>query len=208
VRRNAIAVAPWLARPSASADAAAKPLPIPRRRRYQAAMVPPVPADPDTLFRRLDALGIAHETHRHPPVFTVEEAKALRGTLPGAHIKNLFLRDKKKRIWLVTALEERRIDLKALRRRLGASGSLSFGAPDLLMAVLGVIPGAVTPFGVINDREGRARLVLDAALTAGALVNAHPLRKDMTTAVSAEGLRAFLEAENHPPEIIDFDTLA
>lgn len=168
----------------------------------------PPPADPDTLFRRLDALGIAHETHRHPPVFTVEDAKALRGALPGAHIKNLFLRDKKKRIWLVTAQEEQRIDLKALKRRLGASGSLSFGDPGLLMEVLGVIPGAVTPFGVINDRDGRARMVLDAALTDMALVNAHPLRNDMTTAVSAQGLRAFLEAEDHPPEIIDFAALA
>lgn len=170
-------------------------------------MTPLSPTEPDILFQRLDALAVAHETHRHPPVFTVEEAKALRGALPGAHIKNLFLRDKKKRIWLVTALEERRIDLKALKRRLGASGSLSFGDPALLMEVLGVIPGAVTPFGVINDREGRARMVLDVALTGTALVNAHPLRNDMTTAVSASGLLAFLEAEGHPPEIIDFDAL-
>lgn len=174
---------------------------------YQIAMVPLSPAEPDTLFRRLDALAIAYETHRHPPVFTVEEARALRGALPGAHIKNLFLRDKKKRIWLVTAQEERRIDLKALKRRLGASGSLSFGDPGLLMEVLGVIPGAVTPFGVINDRDGRAQMVLDAALADVALVNAHPLRNDMTTAVSAQGLRVFLEAENHPPEIVDFGAL-
>ena len=83
------------------------------------------PLDAEALFRRLDTLGIAHRSHTHPPVFTVEEAKALRGTLPGAHVKNLFLRDKKKRIWLVTALEEREIDLKALKRRLGEQGSLS-----------------------------------------------------------------------------------
>ena len=115
-------------------------------------------ADAETLFHRLDALGIAHRTHRHPPVFTVEESKALRGILPGAHVKNLFLRDKKKRVWLVTALEERHIDLKALKRRLGASGSLSFGSAELLMEVLGVTPGSVTPFAVIND-------VSDAVLT-------------------------------------------
>ncbi len=167
----------------------------------------PLRPDPATLFQRLDALGVAHRTHRHPPVFTVEEAKALRGELPGAHIKNLFLRDKRKRIWLVTALEERRIDLKALRHALGAAGSLSFGDPALLMEVLGVIPGAVTPFGVINDRQGRARIVLDAALDSAPLINAHPLRNDMTTAVSPEGLRAFLEAENHPPLLVDFDSI-
>jgi Ala-tRNA(Pro) deacylase len=168
---------------------------------------PITPADAKTLFRRLDALGIAHRTHRHPPVFTVEESKALRGILPGVHVKNLFLRDKKKRIWLVTALEERRIDLKALKRHLGASGSLSFGSAELLMEVLGVTPGSVTPFGVINDTAGRAGVLLDKGLLGDAPVNAHPLRNDMTTTVAPDDLLAFLEAENHAPEILDFDAL-
>lgn len=162
------------------------------------------PNGPDALFERLDELWIDYKTHEHPPVFTVEEAKALRGTLPGAHVKNLFLRDKKKRIWLVTALEEREINLKALKRRLGAQGSLSFGSADLLYEVLGVEPGSVTPFGVLNDREGRATMVLDKGALENPPVNAHPLRNDMTTAVSADGLLRFLEAEGHPPEIIDF----
>ena len=162
------------------------------------------PLGADALFQRLDALGIDHKTHHHPPVFTVEEAKALRGTLPGAHVKNLFLRDKKKRIWLVTALEERDIDLKALKRRLGAQGSLSFGAADLLLEVLGVQPGAVTPFAVLNDTAKRAAVVLDKGALGKGPVNAHPLRNDMTTAVSPDGLLRFLEAEGHSPEIVDF----
>ena len=162
------------------------------------------PLDAEALFRRLDTLGIAHRSHTHPPVFTVEEAKALRGTLPGAHVKNLFLRDKKKRIWLVTALEEREIDLKALKRRLGAQGSLSFGSAELLFEVLGVTPGAVTPFGVVNDRAGQASVVLDKGVLQNGPVNAHPLRNDMTTTVSPEGLLRFLEAENHAPEVVDF----
>jgi Ala-tRNA(Pro) deacylase len=162
------------------------------------------PLGAEALFRRLDALGIAYRSHTHPPVFTVEEAKALRGTLPGAHVKNLFLRDKKKRIWLVTALEEREIDLKALKRRLGAQGSLSFGSAELLFEVLGVKPGAVTPFGVVNDRAGAASVVLDKGVLQNGPVNAHPLRNDMTTTVSPEGLLRFLEAENHVPEVVDF----
>lgn len=174
------------------------------RPRYEPNMTEVQPLGPEGLFRRLDALGIAYRTHTHPPVFTVEEAKALRGALPGAHVKNLFLRDKKKRIWLVTALEEREIDLKALKRRLSAQGSLSFGSAELLFDVLGVAPGAVTPFGVVNDRTGQAAVVLDKGVLENGPVNAHPLRNDMTTTVSPEGLLRFLEAENHAPEVVDF----
>ncbi len=158
------------------------------------------------LLARLDELGIACRTHAHPPLFTVEQSRALRGDLPGAHIKNLFLRDKKRRMWLVTVLESREIDLKALRRRLGAQGNLSFGSAELLMAHLGVIPGAVTPFAVINDRAGEVTMVLDKALEGGTMVNAHPLRNDRTSALAAEDLVRFLEAERHPPMILDFDS--
>ncbi len=158
------------------------------------------------LFARLEQLGIACETHAHPPLFTVEQSRALRGDLPGAHIKNLFLRDKKRRMWLVTVLESRDIDLKDLRRRIGAQGTLSFGSAELLMEHLGVAPGAVTPFAVINDRAGRVTMVLDKALQAGTVVNAHPLRNDRTSALAAEDLVRFLEAEGHPPMILDFDS--
>lgn len=170
---------------------------------------PPDPSTPaeEALFQQLDTLGVNHETHRHAPLFTVEESQALRGTLPGAHIKNLFLRDKKKNIWLVTALENRQIDLKALRKQLGAKGNLSFGNADLLMEVLGVIPGAVTPFGVLNDREGRATMVLDQAILDHEWVNAHPLRNDRTTAIAPDGLLRFLEDCQHPPTILDFEAL-
>jgi Ala-tRNA(Pro) deacylase len=159
------------------------------------------------LFARLDGLGIVYRTHCHPPLFTVEESQALRGTLPGLHIKNLFLRDKKKKFWLVTALEDRKIDLKALRRRLGAKGSLSFGSPELLMTHLGVAPGAVTPFGIINDRAGNVSVVLDQALLGPGPLNAHPLRNDRTTALAPGDLVRFLEAESHAPLILDFDAL-
>lgn len=160
------------------------------------------------LFARLDELGIAHRTVEHAPLFTVEESQNLRGELPGAHIKNLFLRDKKKNIWLVTVLEDRDVDLKALKALLDARGNLSFGSSDLLMEVLGVIPGAVTPFGVINDTIGRATMVLDKAVLDSDTANAHPLRNDRTTALASHDLIAFLKAENHPPLLLDFDTMA
>src|SRR5437588_863655 len=118
----------------------------------QAAGVQIPPATPEDLLRRLDALGIKSETHSHPPLMTVEDSKRLRGDLPGGHCKNLFLKDKKGRMWLVVTLEDRRVDIKALEARLGAA-RLSFGSPDRLLANLGVTPGAVTPFALINDRE-------------------------------------------------------
>lgn len=163
------------------------------------------PLDDSALFARLEALGIACRTHEHPPLNTVEESQALRGDLPGGHIKNLFLRDKKRRMWLVTVDEERAVDLKALRRRIGAQGTLSFGSAELLMATLGVAPGAVTPFAVINDRAGAVTMVLDRAVLEHDPVNAHPLRNDRTTALAPGDLLRFLEAEGHAPRIIDFE---
>ena len=163
------------------------------------------PFDDAGLFARLDELGLAHETVEHEALYTVEQSRALRGDLAGAHIKNLFLRDKKRRMWLVTVLESREMDLKALRHRVGAQGNLSFGNAELLMQHLGIIPGAVTPFSVINDREGNVTMVLDKALTEIDPVNAHPLRNDRTTAIAPGDLVRFLEAENHAPQILDFD---
>jgi len=128
---------------------------------HGSAMAPPL--TPDQLFTRLDALGIAHRTYTHPPVFTVEEAKALRGSLPGGHCKSLFLKDKKGGLWLVVALEECRVDLKALADRIGAP-RFSFGAPELLYEVLGIRPGSVTPFAAANDTGGRVSVVLQRAM--------------------------------------------
>ena len=163
-----------------------------------------VPRGPEQLFARLAALGLASRTVEHPPVFTVEEAKALRGELPGAHIKNLFLRNKKGAMWLVTCLEDRAVDLKALAAKLEA-GRLSFGSAQRLMDHLGIRPGAVTPFAVINDPAGAVRMVLDRALLTHDPINCHPLVNHMTTALSADALLGFLEAEGHPPLLLDLD---
>ncbi|MEX0758276.1 MAG: prolyl-tRNA synthetase associated domain-containing protein [Tistlia sp.] len=162
------------------------------------------PLTPEALLARLAELGIAQTTIEHPPVFTVEEAKALRGTLPGAHVKNLFLRNKKGRMWLLSCLEDRDIDLKALGERLGG-GRLSFGSAERLMRHLGVRPGSVTALAVVNDPEGAVQLVLDRALTTLDPVNLHPLANDRTTALSPEGLLAFCRAVGHEPALLDMD---
>ena len=160
---------------------------------------------PQQLFARLEELGIAERTVEHPPVFTVEEAKALRGDLPGHHIKNLFLRNKKEEMWLVVALQDRAIDLKRLGDVLGA-GRLSFGSADRLKRYLGVEPGSVTPLALINDDSRSVQLALDRGLVEGdgAPVNVHPLVNTMTTAMAAADLLRFFEATGHAPRWLDF----
>jgi Ala-tRNA(Pro) deacylase len=159
--------------------------------------------DPQQLFARLDQLGIAHRTVEHPPVFTVEEAKALRGNLPGHHIKNLFLRNKKEEMWLVVALEDRAIDLKRLGEVLGA-GRLSFGSADRLKRTLGVEPGSVTPLSLVNDEARAVQLVVDRDVADGGPVNAHPLVNTMTTALAPADLLRFFDATGHTPRWLDF----
>ena len=163
-----------------------------------------LPTTPEALLARLTELGIAAKTVTHAPVFTVEESKALCGELPGAHIKNLFLRNKKGAMWLVTCLEDRGIDLKDLGTRLEA-GRFSFGSAERLMTNLGVRPGSVTPFAVINDTAGAVTMVLDRGVMDHDLVNCHPLVNHQTTAISPADLLRFLEAEGHAPRMIDFD---
>lgn len=157
------------------------------------------------LFAHLERLGIEVATTRHPPVFTVAEAKALRGQLPGAHTKNLFLKDKKQALWLVVALEDRVIDLKALRHRIGAA-PLSFASAETLRATMGVDPGSVTPFALINDAEASVRVVLDAEMMAADILNFHPLTNSATTSITAAGLLAFIRSCGHEPRIVDLRT--
>ena len=161
------------------------------------------PAGPDALFARLRELGIQTQTLQHDPVFTVEQAKRLRGELPGGHTKNLFLRNKKGRMWLVVCLEDREIDLKALGEQLN-SGRLSFGSADRLMTYLGVVPGAVTPFAAINDTQGQVRVMLERGmLESHDRLNFHPLDNAMTTGIAPGDLVAFLKAVDHAPDTLD-----
>lgn len=160
-----------------------------------------MPATPADLFAFLDRLGIAHTTVSHAPLFTVEQSQALRGTIPGGHTKNLFLKAKTGALFLVVALEDAAIDLKRLHLLL-ESGRFSFGSADLLRSVLGVEPGAVTPFAAINDTQGAVSVILDAAMMRHARLNFHPLENTRTTTIGRDDLIRFLEATGHPPRII------
>ncbi len=162
------------------------------------------PATPDMLLEFLDRLEIAHHTLDHPPIYTVAEAKTIRGKLPGSHSKNLFLRNKKGRMWLVTCEENRHIDLKQLAKRLNAN-RFSFASPERLMIYLGVEPGAVTPFALINDETQAVRFVIDRALLGVQPSNFHPLVNTKTTTIVANDLLTFVRACGHEPAIIDFD---
>jgi Ala-tRNA(Pro) deacylase len=161
-----------------------------------------MPVTPEELFAALDRLGIAHPTVTHQPLFTVEQSQSLRGKIPGGHTKNLFLKDKKGALFLVTALEDAAIELKSLHRRLGATGRFSFGSADAMLETLGVIPGAVTPFGVINDTLGRVTVILDETLMRHEIINAHPLTNTMSTSIARDDLVRFLESTGHPPRIV------
>jgi Ala-tRNA(Pro) deacylase len=168
--------------------------------------MPQPPTTPEALFARFDALGIAHRTHAHPPVFTVAEAVALHGALPGGHTKNLFLKDKKGGLWLAVMLEERRTDLKLLADALGAP-RFSFGNGELLAEMLGVRPGSVTPFALINDPAHHVAVVLDRAMLAIDPLNFHPLENDRTTAIAPADLLRFIADCGHAPRVLDFNPL-
>jgi len=153
------------------------------------------------LFARLEALGIASATVEHEAMFTVEQSQTLRGILPGAHTKNLFLADKEGRALLVVAKDDTKVDLKSLAKRLGL-GRLSFGKPELLLTLLGVTPGSVTPFALINDVETRVVVVVDRALLDFTDANFHPLVNTATTRIASQDLLRFIRACGHEPMVM------
>jgi len=156
------------------------------------------------VFALLDRLGVPHRTHAHAPIFTVDEGRDLRAQLPGAHTKTLFLKDKKGRLALVTAHGDRRADLQGVAGRIGF-GRVSFAKPPLLQEVLGVTPGSVTPFALINDRARRCAAVVDAALLDAETIYCHPLENTASTAIAPAGLLVFLEALGYAPHVVDVE---
>ncbi len=157
--------------------------------------------DRTALFAHLKELGIEATTVEHAPMFTVAQSTALRGQIPGAHTKTLFLTDKEGRMVLVVAKDDTRVDLKALAGALGL-GRLSFASPALLDAVLGVPPGSVTPFALLNDTRARVIVVVDRALLDFAEVNCHPLENTATTRLATSDLLRFIAASGHEPRVL------
>ncbi|TVR06996.1 MAG: prolyl-tRNA synthetase associated domain-containing protein [Salinarimonadaceae bacterium] len=153
----------------------------------------------------LDALreqGCAARTTTHEAVFTVAQSRAIKEAIPGGHTKNLFLKDKKGRLFLVTAEAEARVDLKRLHETIGASGRLSFGSAELLRETLGVEPGSVTPLALVNDEQGRVSFVLDSRLAEGEIINVHPLVNTMMTSLAVSDLVAFLADSGHETRVL------
>lgn len=161
-----------------------------------------MPVTESELFAALAALGIRTQTQEHAAVFTVEEGDRLFGQRPDGHTKNLFVKDKKGRFFLITARQHAKIDLKRVHEAIGASGRVSFGSAEQLMALLGVEPGSVTAFAVINDREGAVTMVLDAGLMECDPIYGHPLRNTATTAIARDDLIRFLASTGHGPMVV------
>ena len=166
-----------------------------------------MPANRDALMQRFDSLGISVTTRDHAAVFTVDEAKLVHEDIPGGHCKNLFCKDEKGVLWLIVALEDSTINLKTVPAIIG-SRRLSFGKPELLLEVLGLTPGSVTPFGLINDTSVRVNVILDAAMMAEPVLNFHPLENNATTSIQANDLVAFIRSCGHEPQIFRVSGLA
>ncbi len=154
------------------------------------------------LFAFLDRLGVEHSTIEHPPIFTVEEGRAWHDKIPGLHCKNLFLKDKKDKIWLVVMPGDKRADLNRLDKRL-QSARLSFGRPELLLDVLGLTPGSVTPFGLINDTARKVSVVVDEDVVKSEWVNFHPLHNAASTTLRSADLLRFIRVLGYDPLIVN-----
>lgn len=161
-----------------------------------------MPTTPDELLDFLARNGMEVKTVSHPPLATVAQSQELRGQIEGGHTKNLFLKDKKSRYFLVTVEEDANVDLKTIHQLIGASGRVSFGSAEAMMDLLGVSPGAVTLFAAINDRDHRVTIIIDSALMEETTINAHPLVNSATTSIARDDLLQFFKLTGHEPLVL------
>ena len=158
---------------------------------------------PADVIDRLDGAGIVHHTVEHPAMWTVKDAKKLRAPSPHGHTKNLFVRNKKGQMWLLTLHEDRQIDLRQTAKLVGAN-RFSFASPQRLMHYLGVIPGAVSPFSLLNDVTRQVTFCIDERLMEAPELHVHPLVNTMTTTIDRQSLLNFLGGCGHPHSVLEF----
>ena len=169
-------------------------------------MTDDLPTSPEALLVLFGQLDIPYTLHEHEPVFTVAESEHLNAVIPGMHCRNLFLRDKKKRMYLVVAANETSVDLKALPDAID-SARLSFGSAERLWEYLGVKPGSVCPFAVVNDHEHAVQVVLDSVMMQANLVNYHPMVNSMTVSLTPQDLLRFFDHTGHDVQIVDLPSV-
>ena len=155
----------------------------------------------DRLFADLAALNISWQLVEHKAVFTVAESAKLDRDIPGAHTKNLFLKDAGGQFWLVTVPADIRVDLKMLPQAIG-SKRVSFGKVEDMVRLLGVSPRSVTPLAAINDKAEEVAVVIDTRLAVADRINVHPLRNTATIGLSLADLIAVLSHWRHVPALI------
>lgn len=168
---------------------------------------PPLPTTSDALLQNLQKLDVSYALHQHAPIFTVEEGEHLKASIPGLHCRNLFLRDKKKKMFLVVAANDTKIDLKKLSSVLDCA-RFSFGSADRLWENLGIRQGSVNPFCIMNDTDHKVRIILDKYMMDKDIVNYHPMDNAMTIGLSPSDLVRFINSTNHDPEIVDLTPAA
>ena len=167
----------------------------------------PLPTSSEDLLAKFEQLGISVDLHEHQAVFTVSESEKLKQDIPGLHCRNLFLRDKKKKMYLVVAANETAIDLKKLQPLIG-SDRLSFGSADRLWENLGVRPGSVCPFAIINDTDNNVQIVLDDKMMHADIVCYHPMENHLTVGLKPEDLLKFIKNCAHEALILDMKDAA
>lgn len=166
-----------------------------------------LPTTPDALLARLDELGIAYTLHHHKAVYTVAESEAVDADIPGTHCRNFFLRDKKKRNFLLSLQNATEVDMKKLAPLIGGT-NLSFGSADRLWEYLGVRPGSVCPYAITNDTNNDVTMILDASMMDHDILNFHPLINTMTISVKPADIVRFIESTGHTPHIMDLSAAA
>jgi Ala-tRNA(Pro) deacylase len=163
-----------------------------------------LPTSPQALLDYLAGLGVAYDLHHHKAVFTVAESEDVDAAIPGTHCRNLFLRDHKKNNFLVVLQNATEVEIKKLPELIGSSNKLSFGSAERLWECLGVKPGSVCPYSIINDTGHQVKICLDKSMMETEIVNFHPMVNTMTIGVKPADLIRFVESCGHVPHIVDF----